>query len=576
VTTTITRIETKTDSEITEALSTLQSHKKEWATLPVQQKHDMLLTLRSSLRENLDRWVRLATEGKLLDPDSPWVGEIWSGGPWAIAMGISSLLRSTKALANGGVPQPEKLWTRPNGQLVGEVYPVDIYDRLLINDLRMEVWMQPGVTRENLAEYTAGFYKQIDPAGEVCLLLGAGNINAIPALDILHLLYVKGRVVLLKMNPVNDYMGPIFEDVFRCYIDAGYLRLLYGGARFGATLVERPEVESIHVTGSVKTFEQIVFGPGPEGQQRKARGERVLAKSITSELGGVGPLIVVPGPWDDNDIAFQAENILTIKLHNAGHNCVSSQVLITPEKWERTPQLIEAVRLGMRDLPPRTAYYPESAERQQEFVSRYPRAEQFNSKIPRTLLAGVNPEIEDQFCFQAEIFGPVLAQLSLPGDSAEEYLDNAVRFANERLQGTLGVTLIVHPKTLKEMGPAFEEAIANLHYGTVGINLWCAGGFLIPQAVWGGYPGAVDTDIQSGQGYVHNSLMFDKAERTVVRGSFYPFPRAWLHGDFHIAPKPAWFVTNKTAATTIRRVCYLAIDRHARHLPGIFASALRG
>jgi aldehyde dehydrogenase (NAD(P)+) len=121
-----------------------------------------------------------------------------------------------------------------------------------------------------------------------------------------------------------------------------------------------------------------------------------------------------------------------------------------------------------------------------------------------------------------------------------------------------------------------EAAVADLRYGTIGINVWNAGAFLLGQAVWGGYPGATKDDIQSGQGFVHNSLMFDKAQKTVLRGSFYPFPRAWRHGEFHIAPKPPWFVTNKTAHTTLRRVTRLATDPHPKHLPGIFISALRG
>jgi aldehyde dehydrogenase (NAD(P)+) len=126
------------------------------------------------------------------------------------------------------------------------------------------------------------------------------------------------------------------------------------------------------------------------------------------------------------------------------------------------------------------------------------------------------------------------------------------------------------------MGLVLETAVADLRYGTIGINVWNGGAFLLPQAVWGGYPGANVYNIQSGHGFVHNSLMFDKAEKTVLRGSFYPFPRAWRHGDFHIAPKPAWFVTNKTANTTLERVARLTMDPGPKYLPGIFASALRG
>jgi aldehyde dehydrogenase (NAD(P)+) len=41
-------------------------------------------------------------------------------------------------------------------------------------------------------------------------------------------------------------------------------------------------------------------------------------------------------------------------------------------------------------------------------------------------------------------------------------------------------------------------------------------------------------------------------------------------------PKPPWFVTNRTAHVTARRVAAFAADPGWRHVPGIFASALRG
>ncbi len=562
-------------AEMDQALSILQANKREWARLPVAEKHDLLLTLRANLARSASRWVELSIEGTALDPDSPLVGELWAGGPWAFAAGINSLLRSTEALAAGRLPRPSKLWTRPNGQLVGQVYPADIYDRLLVNDLRVEVWMQPGITEENLSDHTAMFYKRPDPPGEVCLVLGAGNVSAISALDVLHQLYVLGQVVLLKMNPVNDYLGPVLEEIFQTYIDAGYLQLLYGGANVGAHLVDHDDVELIHMTGSVQTYETIVFGQGPQGQSRKERSAPVCPKPISCELGGVGPVIIVPGPWEETDIQYQAENIATIKLHNVGYNCVSGQVLVLPQEWDQSDPLLDAVRQLMKELPPRQAYYPGTADRQQAIMEHYPEAEQFGGPVPRTLITGLDPD-KEQYFFEEEVFGPILGQVSISGATPSEFLQNAVHFANEKLQGTLGATIIVHPKTARKMGPVLEAAVADLRYGTIGINVWNAGAFLLGQAVWGGYPGATKDDIQSGQGFVHNSLMFDKALKTVLRGSFYPFPRAWRHGEFHIAPKPSWFVTNKTAHTTLRRVTQLATDPHPKHLPGIFLSALRG
>jgi aldehyde dehydrogenase (NAD(P)+) len=191
-------------------------------------------------------------------------------------------------------------------------------------------------------------------------------------------------------------------------------------------------------------------------------------------------------------------------------------------------------------------------------------------------LLGVDSNAEQEYCFNTEFFGAIYAQISLPGKDTSDYLRNAVQFCNEKLQGTLGATIILHPTMMKKLRPILDEEIANLRYGSVGINVWNAGAYLLAQSTWGAYPGHTYGDIQSGMGIVRNSFFFDKPEKTVLHGSFYPFPRSWWHGDFSLLPKPPWFVTNKTAHITARRVAKFATDPGYRQLPGIFVSALRG
>ena len=162
------------------------------------------------------------------------------------------------------------------------------------------------------------------------------------------------------------------------------------------------------------------------------------------------------------------------------------------------------------------------------------------------------------------------------GETTLDFLHNAVQFCNEKLYGTLGVTILVHPKTVKQLGLDFEAALSALHYGSIGINIWSAAAFLLVQATWGAFPGHDSADIQSGIGFVGNSFLFENPERTVIRGSFYPFPRTWLHGDPAFLPKPPWFITNKTAHITTKGVARITLDPRFRHLPGILLSALLG
>ena len=570
-------VEATPTSSLDEALAVLQARKDEWARLPIPRKIALLVAARTNLQKAAQRWVDAAVQAKRIDPASPWVGEEWVTGPWAFAAGIDGYMATLRELAHDRPIRFRRVTSRPNGQLVLRVFPPDLFGWLLLNGLTADVWMEPGVTESNLTEHVGAFYRRPAPDGRVALVLGAGNVNAIPPLDALYKLYADGQVVILKMNPINDYLGPILDDVLAPFVAAGYLRIVYGGADVGAFLCQHEGVEVIHITGSARSHDAIVFGTGAEAAERRRRAQPLLTKPITSELGGVGPCIVVPGPWNEADIRFQAENIATMKLHNCGCNCVASQVLVLPREWDRSARLLDAVRELMRSLPPRDAYYPGCAQRQQAVVARHPEAEALGGgAVPRTLVAGIDPDSAGEPCFTGEVFGPVLAQTSLPGSTPEAFLANAVRFVNERLDGTLGATVLVHPRTMRAIGPAVEQAIADLRYGSIGLNAWNAAAFLLAQAPWGAYPGHRLDDIQSGIGVVHNTYLLDKTEKAVVRGSFYPFPRSWAHGDPAFLPKPPWFVTNRTAESTTRRVAYFAMAPGWRHLPGIFASALRG
>ena len=75
---------------------------------------------------------------------------------------------------------------------------------------------------------------------------------------------------------------------------------------------------------------------------------------------------------------------------------------------------------------------------------------------------------------------------------------------------------------------------------------------------------------------MHNSLLLHRPERTVVYGPFRPMPRSVMTGEFSLTPKPPWFVTNRTAATTGRRLTEFAARPRWTALIGIFTSALRG
>ena len=562
---------------IDQALERVAENKQRWAHLPIADRIGYLREIRDLLVANADAWVAAGVQMKGLDPRSPLVGgEEWLGGPYPTAAWLTEMIDTLTRLKTGVDPlQGVRISTRLDGQVVAGVFPANPYDRLLLNGYELDVWMQPGVTPGTLRDHVGAFYRQKDPKGALTLVLGAGNVAAIPMLDVLYCLYADGHVVVLKMNPVNEVYGPVFERILAPLIRDGYLSVVYGGADVGQHLTDSDFVDTVHITGSERTFETIVFGPGGAGQQAKAAGTPRWNKPIRSELGGSSPTIVVPGPWTKADIAYQAQHLATQKLFSAGHTCVASQVLILPEGWEHKDALLDALRAAMATAPDRRPFYPGTQDRQDTFRADNPAAEAIPGPQDRTLLVDVDPS-SDHPAFHDEMFGPIYVTTSLDGADAAHFLAEAVEFANQRLHGNLGANILVHPQTAKELGPLLEDAIADLRYGCIGVNVWSAFAFLSPRGAWGAFPGNTPEDIQSGTGVVHNALLFDSSQKTVARAPFRPFQRSLGHPLEGLTVKPPWFLNNRTARSTARAFTMFAADPHPKRLPGIFAPAVRG
>ena len=556
-------------------LAILQSNKERWANLPISEKIDYLDRTIKRTVEFAKDWAMAGSKAKGLDPNSPLSGEEWIGGPYAFLNWMQYMKKTLQKLNSGkSAIDNLKISERSNGQIVARVYPNNFFEKLILSNSYIDVWMMEGVTQKNLEDSVALFYKNHNPNGRVSLVLGAGNVSSIVPLDIFYKLYAEGEVVMIKMNPINDYLGPIFEKIFAPFIENGFIKFVYGGGDIGSYLTHHDDVETIHITGSGRTHDVIVFGGGEEGQRRKSENRPILTKSISSELGGISPTIVVPGPWSKADFKFQAENIATQKLQNAGHNCIATQVLIMPEEWIGTEKLLQEVEKTITNAESRPAYYP-GAEDRQNAARQHPKAKVLDSGVGRTIIYDVDTHL-DEPCFTDEYFSPVLTTVSISGKDPAEFLLEAVKFANEKLDGTLGANIIIHPKTIKAHKAALDSAIADLKYGGIGVNTWCALAFLGAGAAWGAYPGHTLDDIQSGNGVVHNAFLFDKPQKTVATGPFRNFPRSILSGDLHMAPRPPWFVTNKTAHKTAERLTYLIGTGNLLKLPGIFTSALRG
>src|SRR5579859_6154552 len=561
-----------TQDEMNNAVQTLQEQKEAWVALSARERIALVDQLIADFAAVADRWVAASLQAKGVDAASPTASEEWFTGPYLVLKHLRQFRQALVEIAATGRPRiPGPVTTRPDGQVVAQVFPQTGYDKLFFSGVKAEIWMEPGVTAQKLPETQALIYQEKQHPGKVALVLGAGNVSSIGPMDILYKLLVEDQVVLYKSNPVNAYLGPLIEEGFRALVDRGFLRVTYGGASEGAYLCNHAGIDEIHITGSDKTFEAIVFGPGPEGAKRKAEKRPLLTKPITGELGNVSPVIVVPGPWSDKDIAYHAEHIVSMLTNNAGFNCNATRVIIQHAAWGQREQLLQGVRKMLAQAPLRNAYYPGARDRQQAFVEAHPEAEQFGSpgkeELPWTLIAGVDAQKDEDIAFTTEAFCGLFAESALEGSSVAEYLDRAVAFANDHLWGTLNATILIHPTSLKDpaVAAAFDRAIANLRFGTVAVNYWAAGGFAMGTPTWGGFPGQDVYDVQSGIGVVHNALMFSRPQKTVMRAGF------------RITPTPTWFVTHgKAASKVFQKLVKFEAEPSPWKIPGIMWSAITG
>lgn len=528
------------------AIETLAAGSRTWSSLIVAQRITLLRAVRAAVAEAATEWAETAADSKGLRRGHPLRGEEWLSGPYTVLGALDAYIATLTRIAEGRNAL-DGIRTRraPGGRTRVDAFPLTGIDAFLMSGFSGEVWLRPGVTPAT-ARRTAGL-AQLTPAdsGGVGLVLGAGNITAIPVLDVLYELLAENRVALLKVNPTQDALVPIFERALAPLIGAGLLRIVRGGAAVGAYLTAHPGIDHVHITGSAATFDAIVWGTDAQAKRRRRENRPRLKKPITAELGGVSPIIIVPGEWSDADITFQAEHVATMRLQNAGHNCIAGQVVVVSSDWPQREQFLTALRRAYAIAPERPIWYPGSAGRMTPAAEAYPDA----LVLADRLLIEIGPDDDPAPLENTEYFAPVLGVVDVPG-LGQDFFDAAVSYANDRLAGTLGANILIDPATERALGTGFERTLAELRYGSIAVNTWTALGFVTPTVTWGAYPGNTIADVGSGIGVVHNALLLADVEKSVVRGPFRPLPRSLpgLNGGgrFTILPTPPWFTSART------------------------------
>ncbi|HEY3668603.1 MAG TPA: aldehyde dehydrogenase family protein [Polyangiaceae bacterium] len=557
-------------AELDRALSALSERGTAFARAPLADKVAWLREIARRFHELSERIVRAACLAKGVELGTPLEGEEWLAALVPIQRNLKQLAASLEQVSHSGAPSidPSRLEPLPNGGLAVRVTPHEPYDSLLYAPFRAQTWLEPGVEAERVGEAQAGFYKRQAPEGRVALVLGAGNVASIPVLDVIYKSFVEGAVCLLKMSPVNAYLGPYFELALAPLISRGFLRIVYGGADVGAYLVGHPAVDELHITGSAETHDRIVWGePGPEREARKAAFTPLFSKPVTSELGNVSPVLVVPGKYSDAELRTMARGIAGMVTQNASFNCNAAKMLVTPRGFGQRTALLDALKAELSSVAPRRAYYPGARARyaaltkDAEHVTRI--GDATGEQLPWTLIteldAAANPPQ-----LSVEPFCSILSEVSVGSADPVEFLASATAFANERLWGTLNAMLYVAPSTERDstLSAALERSIAELAYGTVAVNQWPASAYALATSPWGGHPSASLADVQSGLGWVHNSLMLERVEKTVQRGPLRAFPAPPYfpgHRSLQLLGRALFDFETSPSALGLAKVGYFAV-----------------
>ena len=498
-------------------------------------------------------WAQSVAKAVGMAPDSSGAGEAWLGGPITTVRNLHLLIETLK---KNGQPKPMAWRQKQNGQEAALVFPQSAMDKALFSGFEAEIWIQPN------KEKTQGhIYREPQNQGKVCLVLGAGNVSSIGPMDVLYKLFAENEVCVLKMNPVNDYVGPYLEEAFKSLIDEGFLAIVYGGNEVGQFLTRHDTIETIHITGSDKTHDAIIWGSDEQEQQANKsagtpHGKKKFLRTWLRYARTRRTRTV-----DRQRASSQARHIASMIAHNGSFNYNAAKALVLPKEWDRLNDFKRVLRETLKGMPQRKAYYPGAQQRYDGFLAHYDNAEALGDRseeiVPWTIIPSVKAE-KGEYALTTEAFCGVVAEVELEGADATAFLGNAVRFANEDIWGSLSCMVMIHPKTQKQHRAAFEKAVADLKYGGIGVNVWAGLIYGLVVTSWGAFPGNPLDNIESGRGAVHNSYLFDHPEKSVI------------YAPFIQNPTPLWFSDNKnlpkdlTGVTQVRSGTFLVESTERR------------
>lgn len=300
---------------------------------------------------------------------------------------------------------------------------------------------------------------------------------------------IYGNTVVLKPSEFSPETARLLAEVLHeAGLPAGVFNLVQGSREAGAALSAHPGLNGLSFTGSVATGKAIARACVENGTKYQL------------EMGGKNPVIVL----EDADLAQAVELTVQGAMKSAGEKCTATSRAIVVESIaaEFTRRVVERVRhleIGP-GTDPKAYTGPVITEASRDkilgFVDRAKAAGanllcggvaahrpdlSHGHYIWPAVLDGVTPDME---IAKEEVFGPVLAILTVPDFDAALQLANDVAFG-------LSASLFT-----RDIGKALRFA-REVEAGLVRVNGETAG--VEPQAPFGGMKGSSSFSREQGQ-----------------------------------------------------------------------------
>ncbi len=471
-----------------------------WSTVDLPTRGYYLDSCRNNLRRVASFWVEKEAELRGHLPNSAEGAESWLMGPLPLARSLRYLAHG---VASGGRPKVPSHRLRIDGRTVSRVFPHGVHEGLLYRDIEAHVWSIG-------AELQGYRYRRArDHSPGPALVLAASNMSSMAPTDILAKLFCENRPVVCKLPNRLAPLEPILKEIFHPLIRDRHVQIVSGGPELGQELLRDETFQRVHFTGRLENYKAVLSESSLE------------EKKFTAELGCVTPVIIIPGPWTQDELQYQARHLASLMVFNGGYTCMTPQILVVSKHWSYKKAFLSALKAELKKLARRDDRLDGSEERRRSFRADYPEAECFGLRTLVELDATKTTRL-----FREEAFCGMLGWVEMEPHHPEDFMRAAAKFCNDCLWGDLSCMVIVDSNTRRVYERAIAQMQAGLEYGTVALNIYPGLAFCSCVTPWGSYQGGRS---DTGTGWVHNHFFFDSPEKTVIEGPFIPHtPQAWI------------------------------------------------